>query len=308
MISKEIKIGLFVSLMLIGLVWGVNFLQGMDIFGKTNSLYAVFDDVDGLQTTSPISIKGMKVGSVGKIKFEQKEKKFIVELQIKSNYEIPTNSIAYIHSVDIMGSKAIKLKLGDSPEMFVGKERISSAVEVDMISLLAEDLPSIKDALKRTIINVDTTFTNLNKLLNDNNIDNLSKGFLSLKNTLNNLDVLTASLNKDKELISSTLSNLDNITDNLKSKSGSINNIIDNFSDLSDSLKAVRINEVVDKLSDILNQVNSENGTVGKLLNNDSLYNNLLQSVESLDLLLADIKANPKRYINISVFGGKKNK
>lgn len=305
-ISKELKIGIYFTLMIVALVWGVNFLKGMDIFGKVNKFYAVYENVEGLQTTNPVYIKGMKVGTVTKIKLEQKQKKFVVELQIKSDYKIPEKSIAYLYSADIMGTRAIKIKMIDSPEFLKSGDQISAAIEEDMLSLLSEDLPSIKDGLKGALNEIDTTFKNINSLLSEKTINSLSNAISSLEGTMRNIESLSVTLNKGKGNITASLENLDSITTNFKGNSQNINNILDNFSALSDTLKSIQITQTIDKVNTLLNKINSGTGTAGKLIYNDALYDELSTSLSNLEALLADIKENPKRYINISVFGGRK--
>jgi phospholipid/cholesterol/gamma-HCH transport system substrate-binding protein len=304
-LSREIKIGIYFTITLTALVWGINFLKGKDIFNKIHKIYALYDDIEGLQTSAQVSIKGLKIGNVNKIFLDQKTNKFKVELQIKSSYSIPINSEACLYSSDIMGNKAIKIKLGDSGEMLTENSIIKSGTEADAFSLLMDDLPSIKNNLNKTIKDVDSTFQNINKLFSEENIENLSKGIAYLSHTMQNVSQLSAALNKSKQNIVSSLEYIDSITSNLQNNSMKINHIIDNFSDLSDSLKTIRFAEVVDELKTIIDKVNSGTGSVGKLIYDESLYNNLVNSLNSFNDLLSDIKENPKRYINISVFGKK---
>jgi len=306
-ITKELKIGIYFSIVLIALVWGINFLKGKDIFGKVNNFYAVYDDIEGLQTTSHVSIKGMKVGTVSKIWLDQDNKKFKVELQVKSNYNIPKNSVAYLYSSDIMGNKAIKIKVGDDTTMLTANSAITSGKEEDVFSLLMDDLPSIKDNLNTAIKDVDSTFKSINRLLSTENTDNLSKGISHLEHTMSNLSQLTSGLNKSKASLISSMENIDSITSNLRNNSANINHIINNFSELSDSLKTIKIVQVVDDLKSIIDNIKSGNGTAGKLIYDETVYDNLTNSLNSLNALLSDIKENPKRYINISVFGKKSN-
>jgi phospholipid/cholesterol/gamma-HCH transport system substrate-binding protein len=306
-ITKELKIGIYFSIVLIALVWGINFLKGKDIFGKVNNFYAVYDDIEGLQTTSHVSIKGMKVGTVSKIWLDQDNKKFKVELQVKSNYNIPKNSVAYLYSSDIMGNKAIKIKVGDDTTMLTANSAITSGKEEDVFSLLMDDLPSIKDNLNTAIKDVDSTFKSINRLLSTENTDNLSKGISHLEHTMSNLSQLTSGLNKSKVNLISSMENIDSITSNLRNNSANINHIINNFSELSDSLKTIKIVQVVDDLKSIIDNIKSGNGTAGKLIYDEAVYDNLTNSLNSLNALLSDIKENPKRYINISVFGKKSN-
>jgi phospholipid/cholesterol/gamma-HCH transport system substrate-binding protein len=261
--------------------------------------------VEGLQTTAQVSIKGLKVGTVSKIRLDQRSEKFKVELQIKSNYSIPENSVAYLYSSDIMGNKAIKIKTGDSPIPLSDNDIIASDKENDMFSLLMDDLPSIKDNLHKTIKDADSTFKNINRLFSDENIDNLSKGISYLEHTMKNISQLSTALNNSKSSLVSSLENIDSITSNLKNNNDKINHIIDNFAELSDSLKAIKLAQVVDEMKTIVNKINSGTGGVGKLIYDESIYDNLANSLNSLNDLLSDIKENPKRYVNISVFGKK---
>jgi phospholipid/cholesterol/gamma-HCH transport system substrate-binding protein len=304
-LSKEIRIGVYFAVTLIALVWGINFLKGKDIFNKVNIFYAVFDNIEGLQTTAQVYIKGLKVGTVSRIRLDQESEKFKVELQIKSNYSIPENSVAYLYSSDIMGNKAIKIKIGDSNISLQDKAVIPSDKEDDMFSLLMDDLPSIKDNLHKTIKDVDSTFKNINRLFSDENINNLSKGISHLEHTLQNISQLSATLNNSKASFVASLVNVDSITSNLRNNSKNINHIIDNFVELSDSLKTIKLTQVVDDLKIIVDKINSGTGGVGKLIYDESVYDNLTNSLNSLNTLLLDIKENPKRYVNISVFGKK---
>ncbi|MDR1182549.1 MAG: MlaD family protein, partial [Bacteroidales bacterium] len=285
--------------------WGMNFLKGKDIFNKVNKFYAVYDDIEGLQTTAQVYIKGMKVGTVSRIKLDQKNEKFKVELQIKSNYSIPENSVAYLYSSDIMGNKAVKIKIGDSPASLHDNALIQSDREDDMFSLFMDDLPSIKDNLNKTIKDVDSTFKNINRLFSDENINNLSNGISHFEHTMQNISQLSTSLNKSRSSLVSSLENIDSITSNLKNNGKKINHIIDNFAELSDSLKTIKLVQLVDDLKTVVDKVNSGTGSAGKLIYDESMYDNLANSLNSLNTLLSDIKENPKRYINISVFGRK---
>ncbi|MDR3245981.1 MAG: MlaD family protein [Prevotellaceae bacterium] len=304
-LSKEVKIGVYFAIVLIALVWGINFLKGRDIFGKVNKFYALYDDVEGLQTTSHVSIKGMKVGTVSKIWLDQNNKKFQVELQVKSNYNIPKNSVAYLYSSDIMGNKAIKIKIGDDTTMLIDNSIIVSGKEEDVFSLLMDDLPSIKDNLNKTIKAVDSTFKRINMLLSEDNVNNLSKGVSHLENTMANLSQISTALNKSKSSLISSLENIDSITSNLKNNSANINHIITNFSELSDSLKTIKLAEFVNDLRAVVDKINSGSGSVGKLIYDETIYDSITNTVNNLNNLFIDIKENPKRYLNISVFGKK---
>lgn len=304
-IKREIKIGFYFAVTILALVWGVNFLKGRDIFGKNNSFYAIYDNVEGLQTSSQVFVKGMKVGVVRAIKLNQDTEKFIVELQVKSNYNIPQNSVARMYSADIMGNKAIRIVLGDAEALLKDKEQIATAFDVDMISAFTDDLPVIKDRINKVLLDADSVLWNVNKLLNEKNLNNLSIAIERFAGVMGNLENLSGSLNKSRSNITNTLANLETITSDFSKNGEKISRLLSNVADLSDSLKRTEIASTVNELKSALNKLNEGDGTMSRLMNDDVLYKNLVKSLDDLDLLINDFKNNPKRYINISVFGGK---
>jgi phospholipid/cholesterol/gamma-HCH transport system substrate-binding protein len=166
-------------------------------------------------------------------------------------------------------------------------------------------LPSIKDNLNKTIKDVDSTFTNINKLLSGDNIDNISKSISHLNSTMSNLSQISSVLNRSKSSLIASLENIDSITSNLKNNGANINHIIKNFSDLSDSLKTIKLAALVDEFKVIADKINSGTGNAGKLIYDETFYDKMSNTLNSLNDLLTDIKEHPKRYINISVFGKK---
>ena len=305
-ITRELKIGIYFAVVVASLVWGVSFLKGLDLFNKTDKYYAIYENVEGLQSSSSVYIKGLKVGTVSRIEFRLEEgEKFVVELKIRSNYQIPANSTAFIYSSDIMGSKAIKIKLGDSPEYLKSGDQVASGHEGDMFSMFMDDLPSIKDSLKITLQELDVAFKNINRLFSDENINNITSGLSALEKTLQNVAQISSALNGSKSSITASLKNIEAISENIKQNANNINNILQNLSDVSDSLKSVNMTQIAAQLESIVAKVDSGVGTAGKIVNSDVLYESMSKAVGSLDSLLTDIKKYPKRYVNISIFGKK---
>ena len=305
-ITRELKIGIYFAVVVASLVWGVSFLKGLDLFNKTDKYYAIYENVEGLQSSSSVYIKGLKVGTVSRIEFRLEEgEKFVVELKIRSNYQIPANSTAFIYSSDIMGSKAIKIKLGDSHEYLKSGDQVASGHEGDMFSMFMDDLPSIKDSLKITLQELDVAFKNINRLFSDENINNITSGLSALEKTLQNVAQISSALNGSKSSITASLKNIEAISENIKQNANNINNILQNLSDVSDSLKSINMTQIAAQLESIVAKVDSGVGTAGKIVNSDVLYESMSKAVGSLDSLLTDIKKHPKRYVNISVFGKK---
>lgn len=304
-IRKEVKIGIYFVLSLIALYWGVNFLKGRDVFGKVNTLYTEYEDVEGLQSTSQVFMKGLKIGTVKSIKFNENESRFIVELQIKSNYNIPNNSVAHLYSADIMSNKAIRIAVGDSPDFFKDKDKIGSAVDSDITTMLKDELLPLKEKVEKLVDELNTTFKSVNNVLDERTTKNISNGVAHLSGTLANIEKITEGLNNGKGSILNSLKNVESVTANLKDNNAKINKILDNTTAFTDSLRTLNLNRTLNEVHDLISQINSDKGTIGKLLHNDELYTNLNSSLTNLDLLLEDFRLNPRRYVNVSVFGRK---
>ncbi|MGB0888267.1 MAG: MlaD family protein [Vicingaceae bacterium] len=294
-ISKEVKVG-FVSIFAIALlVWGINYLKGTNLFFKSTSVYAIYPKVPGLAVSSPIIINGVHSGVVDDIYFHSdKSSRVIVKLNIsESGLRIPKNSIAELISTDFMGSKAIGLKLGNSSDDLESGDTLQSQFEVSMLEDFSEQMLPIKDKAENLMLTMDTavvalteTLGNLNGMFTEQNKRNLSSALANLKTTLAGFEELSNTLNYT-----------------VKNK---VNPTMDKFGSLADSLKALEINETLasaqsalDNMSAVMDKMNKGDGTMGKLMNNDSLYNNLTGATLQMEELLEDIKLHPKRYFRV---------
>ncbi len=294
-ISKEVKVG-FVALFAIALsIWGFNYLKGNNLFIESKSVYAVYPKVPGLAVSSPIIINGVQCGVVDDIYFHpDKSSKVVVKLNItESAIKISKNSIADLISTDFMGGKAIGLKLGDSKDELENGDTIQSHFEKSMLEDFSEQMLPIKDKAENLVLAMDTavvklteTLNNINGMFTDQNKRNLTLALSNLKSTLEGFDELSKTLN-------STVKN-------------KVNPALTKFSHVADSLKALELNETLKKaqtaldgMSAVMAKMNSGEGTMGKLMTNDSLYNNLTGATKEMEELLEDIKLHPKRYFRI---------
>lgn len=319
-LSREIKIGVAFILTIAAFYWGVNFLKGNNIFSNTRKIYAVYPRVNGLMRSNPVTINGLNVGKISKISFTNDTSRYlIVEMSITHNIPIPNNSIAQIYSSDLLGSKAIEILLGKAT-VFVK--------EGD--TLHAESKGSLEDEVSRQVIplklkaealmgSFDTLISVFNQVMNAQTRDNLIKSFASIKNTIQNLEVTTSSLdtlvNKQKGRLTDIIINVESITKNIKNNNKQITSAISNISALTDTLVAANLSKTIkttqralQNFEQITDKINNGKGSLSLLINNDSLYNQLEGSSRNLNLLLEDLKAHPSKYVNISVFGKKEQK
>ena len=313
-IRKEIFVGLMVLLTGGMLYWGVNYLKGMNIFSEEGIYYAVYPNVDGLMVTNPVMINGLKVGQIKDVYFEEdRPSDVIVEIMITQNIKIPSNSLAKIISSDIMGSKALSIIPGDATSYAVTGDTLEAKVEESITDAINRELQPIKMKAENVMGSIDTLLTVLQGVMGGKNGRNFSESLQRVLNTMRNLEETSLSFNdmmiREKPRFVRIVENLESITSNLDENKAYITSIIHNFSSISDTLAKVHFQETMahtDKsirdFDAILQQINSGSGSLGLLLKNDSLYDALNNSSRDLDILIKDIKENPKKYLKISIF------
>jgi phospholipid/cholesterol/gamma-HCH transport system substrate-binding protein len=294
-ISKEVKVG-FVAIFAIAMsVWGFNYLKGTNLFVKSISVYAIYPKVPGLAVSSPIIINGVQSGVVDNIYFHpDKSSRVIVKMNITEGaIRIYKNSVAELISTDFMGGKAIGLKLGDSGLDLENGDTLQTFFIKSMLEDFSEQMLPIKEKAENMLITVDTailklslTLDNLNEMFNDRNKRNLTLALSNLKNSIESYDDLAKTLDAT-----------------VKNK---VNPAMSKFSDVADSLKALELNKTllkaqvaIDGLSEVMYKMNHGEGTMGKLMTNDTLYNNLTGASKEMEELLKDMKLHPKRYFRV---------
>lgn len=305
-ISRELKIGIVAIVAIAFLIWGVNFLKGINIFKSSVVYYSTYESIDGLIESGLIYLRGYKIGNVSKIKFDsQGTGKIIVEYTIKEKVNIPKNSVFEIYSGSLVsGTKDIRLLLAEGDSIYQPGDTVPGRLDLGMASLINP----VKDQALQTIAKIDTILTSLNMLLSENNLAEFKKALAHIENITESLDKSLASGGS----LNMSFDNLASITDNLKKSNAELKIIMINFANVSDSLAKSEIKSTINNANStlastslILDKVDKGEGTLGLLVNNDSLYNNLKNVSASLDLLLNDLREHPKRFVHFSLFGKK---
>ena len=314
-IRKEVTVGfLFVAALTI-LIWGIMYLKGTELLRNRMIVYAVYDKVNGLVPANPVTINGLKVGQVKNIYFSKADpRKIIAVLYINNaDYPIPRNSVARIYSADLMGSKEIDIMLGDSPELLKQGDTLLSSTEATLGESVNQQLAPLKAKAENLISSIDTLATVLNQVLNANTRSDLVGAIGHIKEALENLAHTTYYIDtlvgKERNNLSRIIGNIESISGNLKNNSEKINNILTNFSDISDSVAKSnipatfgQINRTLADLDTVIAKINRGDGSLGLLVNDQKLYKEVEKAARDLNLLLEDIKANPKKYVKVSVF------
>ncbi|HOV11577.1 MAG TPA: MlaD family protein [Bacteroidales bacterium] len=320
-ISKEVKIAIVFIVGLALLYWGINFLKGRDLFKKERTFYAVYNQVDGLVKANPVLVNGFRVGQVDDIRFHPDNSgRIIVKLKVTNNdLMIPANTEARIISSDILGSRAVELKRGDATTEAKSGDTLSSSLQATLSQTVNVQFQPVKQKFENVMTSLDSVLVIIKSVFNENTRRNLEQSFESIRFTIRNLEHTTYNIDtlvtNQRSNLSGIISNVESISENIKNNNDKIQNIIKNFSDISDTIAQSNIASTINNadkslksFSEIVDKVNRGEGTLGMLIYNDSLYNNLEKSSKELNELVEDIKLNPHRYLNFSVFGPSKKK
>ncbi len=314
-IAKEIKIGFIFAAGAILLVWGINFFKDRHLFSSSRIIYAVYRNIDGLTAANFVVVNGMKIGQVDDVYFmKDTTGRIVVRMIIDNKYvDLPRDSKAVINTSDIMGARKIEIKLGkDYTSLVKAGDTLSSEVMTSIMDEVSQQIAPLKAKAENLMVSIDSVLKVVKSIFNDQTQENLRMTMASLNSTMKSIDNATKQVDtwvaKDGKL-NKIFSNVEAISTNLKNNDENISKIIKNFATISDSLAKANFvatinntNSALENVNKIIEKINKGEGTVGMLLNNDSLYNNLTNSAKDLDLLMKDLKEHPKRYINFSLF------
>lgn len=303
-ISKEVKVGLLAIVSGVVLYLGFNFLKGADFLSPNNSYYAVYDDVDGLTVSNPVTLNGLAVGRVKEITILQnKNNKLLVTLDINNDISLGDSTRAVLASSGVLGGKYIMLEVGPLGKVMEDNDTLRAGVEQGVTEMLQAKAAPIAD-------NLDSLVRNMNQLVKkfDAISATIDATLLSVKQTSSSLN---GTIDNNQAAIQEVMGNMQNLSSTLndsrtgiKPLMGKINNFADTLSNMQLASAVDNANRSLESLNRTLTHVNEGQGTLGKLTNNDSLYRNLNDAAADLDSLLIDLKANPKRYVHFSLFGG----
>jgi len=313
-ISREIKIGVFGIVTLTLFIIGVNYIKGKDILHKNRTFYAVYDATSGIQDAAPVSINGLGVGKVTDMRFVTKNSaKILIELTVSNPVFIPSNSVARIFSLDLLGTKNIEIVLGNSKteahdgDTLIGGSQLSLSEEVN------KQVAPIKEKAENLLSSLDTMVTVLHSVFNSETRKSINASFISIQTTLRSLENTTYNLDTlvygQRKRLERIMFNVESITDNFRKNDENISNILANFSLISDTLAKANlagtlanVNSALIHVNAITTKIDNGQGSIGMLVNDQKLYENLNKSAAQLNALIEDMKKNPYRYVNFSIF------
>jgi phospholipid/cholesterol/gamma-HCH transport system substrate-binding protein len=315
-VSNETKVGALTIIAVTLIILGFNFLRGKTIFKSGTFIYAKYTDTKGLIVSNPVYVNGFQVGTVFEIEnIKDNLSEIAVAIKLNELYKIPSNSIATIQE-NPLGTNSISIVLGNAPTYLKNEDTIKTAPATSLLGDFMNTLSPLGEQIKGTISSLELVLKNVNKVLDDQNKTNIQTILDNLAETTKNLNTsmgaIQGMLDKQNGSIAQSFDNINSISKNLADNNKKVTNIINNLDSTTQDLKDADLKKTIVSIQNAINgitlslqKINSGNGTAAKLMNDPKMYQDLQQTIESINLLVDDIRVHPKRYINVSVFGKK---
>ncbi|HLS71428.1 MAG TPA: MlaD family protein [Chitinophagaceae bacterium] len=311
-ISNEIKIGAFVVGVILLFVLGLNFLKGNSFFKKDLEFHTFYKEVQGLQTSADVRLHGVSVGKIKEISL-QKDKSIKVSFIVDNKVDIPEGTIAKLTSDDLLtGSKIISLEIMEDHGSYMKNGFMEGKESEGILDDLSSSVSPLIGTVQTTLTTIDTVLNSINLLINEETRAHLNNSFASLELTMNELANFANVLNKQTQSLDNIMRNIDGLTANLTSNNAAISNTLNSLEQFSGQLSESdfkktlnNLEQTSNELNELIQKVNSDEGSLGKLIHEDDLYNNLNSTLESIDGVLQEVKGKPGKYLNISVFPAK---
>lgn len=304
------KVGVLATVAIVILVLGYNLMRGKNIFSSDRTYYIRYDNAAGIAPAGHVRYKGMNVGHVQNIQLAADgSEKIIVSVRVTPDLHIPKGSSATVASPDLIGAKVIRIDFSNANEYYKNGDTLLAGTS-------SGGIQAVQSQAEALIASLDSAIVSINGIFNSETKQNLQKSIRSIESTLSNLDKSTAKvdnvLNNNIGRLDQIFANIESITSNLNKNQEQINGILNNLSAVTDSVKRSGITAAIQaakeslvQVSEVIRKINTGQGSMALLINDDKLYKNLETSTRSLDMLIADLKANPGRYVQFSVFGKK---
>lgn len=303
-VTREVKTAVLVISAILLFIWGYSFLRGRDLFNSYRTFYVIYNDVEGLSPSAPVTLNGLVVGKVTNIAFtDDKEGKLRIEMQVKTDFPISKTSHATLYEPGLLGGKQIAI-IPDMKNTVIAEDgdQLQSGLKPGMLSVVGEKLSPLQTKVEATVVTADSLLHNLNNVFDRKTQENLRLAIAEMSATMQEFNHAAHSLNG---MISGNRSKIDGAVTNLNVTTGNLAKITDSINSANLAQTVRKLEHTLGNVDNILNDVESGKGTIGKLLKDESMYKNLDAASNELKELLADIKNNPKRYIHFSVFGRK---
>lgn len=300
--SKEFKIGLFAVLVGTVAFLLLNYLRGNDIFNREQEYIGYFDNIETLTVSAPVLVKGYKAGQVTEIEYQTEEGNFRVCCSVKKDFRVPVDSRLVLFSTSIMGGKGIEVQMGSSDQIAEDEAVLETGSVADLLTSLGNNIGPVMENLASVMDSLKVTVAGVNRLLCEENRKSVERTLASLDRTIASASSLMNSLNGKSAELESFIDNLKIMSDKLAPVMDKVDSTVGNLNTITASLGEADIKAMVESANSLLDRIQDPDGTLGRLMKDDSVYDSVDELVSDLDKLIKAIQENPKKYMKISVF------
>ena len=301
-LSYEIKTGVLVLTGIILFIIGFSYLKSNDVFIKDRVFYAVYEDVEGVSKGTPVTISGFNVGSVQDIKFFNNSSKLLLKFRVENDFNFSNQSTAQIYETGLIGGKALAVIPKYGNEIAKSGDTLNSSIAPGLTELVNDKLSPLQEKIESMVVSADSVLIGLNSVLNTQAKDQIQSTITNFSSTVTDLKNSAGTLD---EMISMNKNQINNIINNVNKSSNELSDLSNSFSDLTIVIE--NLSESSNSIENIVNEISSGNGSLGNLIYDDNLIKSLNAASSNINLLIEDLRLNPKRYVHFSLFG-KKNK
>ena len=300
-LSNEIKTAILVLLGILMFIVGFSYLKSNNIFSSDRTFFAIYDDIEGVSVGTPVTVSGFNVGSIQDISFYQNSMDILVKFRVENKVKFSKNSLAQIYETGLIGGKALAILPNNGPLAQSG-DTLRSSIAPGLTELVNDKLSPLQEKIESTFVSADSLLKNINNVLDLNSQNQIKESFSNLSDLAINLkesaENLNSIINSNEIKINDIVSNIDNFSSNFSSLSNSFNDV---------ELIIGNLTKTSNNLNSIIDEISSGDGTFNQLIYDDSMIKSLNEASNNLNLLMEDLRLNPKRYVHFSLFG-KKNK
>jgi phospholipid/cholesterol/gamma-HCH transport system substrate-binding protein len=300
--SKELKIGVFAVTVLVASFFMLNYLRGEDIFNREIEVSSRFEKLEGLVASAPVYIKGYKAGKVSDVTYNTDTEDFIVTCSVAKEFRVPTDSRMIIYSVDIMGSKGVRIEQGQSDIMADDGGVLQPYYEAGLVEEVSSALTPLMSRLENTIDSLGMTISGVNRILSDSNVSSIDRILAHLQSVMADLRSLSKTVKGKSDDIETLITNLSILSADIDKAVLNADAVISNVDTVVTALNSADLTGTVESVKKLLDNINDPDGTVGKLFVDDSIYDSVDSLLNNLDRFVDKIQENPKKYLKISVF------
>lgn len=301
-VSRETRIGIFIASVLLSGFLVLNYLRGEDFFGRQTELTSHYSNIEGLVVSNPVYIKGFKAGTVSDVKYNPATGVFDVKCTVQKDFRIPKDTRMTIYSVDLMGGKGIRLDLGESPEYVKGKGELEPSYAPDMVSSLTNQIGPLIAKVSSAIDSLSAASASLDRIMDAVDERQVRSAVEHLNSALANADKVSGVLADRSCDIDSVIVSFRELSERLVSISAKADSAMDGIGNAAEGLGKVDVEALTSALQKLVDNLNSSEGSVGKLINDDEVYDSVEALIKDINRLVNKIEENPKKYIRIKVF------